>query len=195
MKWDAPFVQSQPHPICWAGFKSDTYTLQQHGWEFEAYQNMAAHRFALAFRNQRLGMKGITNEVDYQVAYAGVHKPGAYLPFYIDWMTTYDVQFRQIQEPDWARETTPVDMKPMVIQEIKSFEDTFLFAGAPLVRTNEIIIDPNDVGNMMDRILELQDPDKKEHFLEAAKAARVQGSVARAGPRQNFHAQILSIAA
>ncbi len=194
MEWGTPFVQSQPHPICWAGFKSDTYTLQQHGWEFEAYQNMAAHRFALAFRNKSLGMKGVTNEVDYDIAYAGIRQPGAYLPFYIDWMTTADVRVQHVHMPPWCHETTPVDMKPTVITEMKTFEDTFLFAGAPLVRTNEIIIDPNDVGNMMDRILELQDPDKKEHFLEAAKAAKAQGSVARAGPRQNFHAQILSIA-
>lgn len=190
-----PRVISQAHPVCWAGFQSDTRTLQQNGWEFSANQDMSNLTFGLMMRHQALGIHAATNMTHYGPM--EMKHPNALIPFYIQWLTDKSIKFQHIQPPQWAldNECHPVDMQPQVIHEMKDIDDLNLFAGVSLARTKQLIVDPDDVSAMMDRILEVQDPARQERFKKMVQEARQDGSPNRAGPRQEFHAQIVSIAA
>jgi hypothetical protein len=183
-----PRMISEPHPVCWAGFQSDTLTLQQHGWEFSSHQDAARRTFYLMMRHQPTGMHAETNSVDYGRNAAGLRGREARLPFYVRWMTNAEVEFQRIPSPPWLKDCEPVDMQPQVITECTRIEDMNLFA-SPMARTNEIIIDPHSVPELMDRILEIQEPGRKEHFKRIAAEQRRDKAV----PRQQFHAQVLSL--
>ena len=188
-----PRVISQAHPVCWAGFQSDTRTLQQNGWEFSAHQDMADHSFGLMLRHQALGIHAATNLIHY--GHMEMKHRDARLAFYIQWLTDKSINFQHVQPPQWVDECSPVDMQPQVIHEMKNIDDLNLFAGVSLARTKQLIVDPDDVSAMMARILEVQDPARQERFKKMAAEARQEGSPNKASPRQTFHAQIVSIAA
>lgn len=190
-----PRVLSYPHPVYWAGFRSDTQTLQQAGWEFSAHEDLAMMEFGLAMRHSALGIDAWTNSVGYEVNRA-MHSPQ---PFHVNCLTDRAPRFESISMPDWLPDCKPVDMQPQVVREFKTMDDLNLFAGC-MARTNEVIVDPNSVPDLMERILEIQEPARQEYFKQQAaemrRRARDPGleAASKQSPRQNFHAQILSIA-
>ena len=184
-------ILSRPHPIYWAGWRSDTRTLQQAGWEFSASQREDLDEVGLAFRHPNLGLRGVTNTIPAYV-YAQMHDHHEGPVFHVAWMTDAHVQVQTVHIPEWASACSPVDMKPQYVHEVKTFEDTVRFAPVNMTRTAELIVDPDDVSAMMDRILTLQDPARQKRYREAVRQGRA-GSE-RPVPRQTFHAQIVSLA-
>jgi hypothetical protein len=61
----------------------------------------------------------------------------------------------------------------------------------PLVRTEEIIVEPQDVAAMLEQIRRMQSPE----MTEIRQRERQRERQHEAGPREVFHAQILSFAA
>jgi hypothetical protein len=75
-------------------------------------------------------------------------------------------------------------------QRIRRIEDLCHFA-APLVRTKEIIIPQESAPDLLDRILGLQQPAKTDRIREEMRNPEGLTVI----PKQNFHAQIISLAA
>lgn len=186
-------ILSRPYPVYWAGFESTTLRLQQAGWEFSASQRYGMDAVGLMMRHQATGMVGCTNTVPNMLLYDMGHM-SALPPFAVEWLTDQKVMIHNYHAPDWLHACEPVDMKPQMV-EVKDIRDTNLFAGVALTRTKELIVDPNSVPELMDRILELQEPGRQEHFQKMVREAKREGSHMSAPPRQDFHAQIVSIAA
>ncbi len=185
------YILSRPHPVHWAGFRSDTRTLQQAGWEFSASQRYETDSVGLVMRHGVMGIHAVTNVVPNMMY--DLH-PQALQQFHINYLTDRSIEFHYTNMPDWLPSCEPVDMQPQIV-EVKSIEDMHLFAGC-LARTNEIIVDPDDISAMMDRILDLQKPGVQEHYEKVLREGRDAHSVVRrAGPRQQFHAQIISLVA
>ncbi len=186
-------ILSRPHPIFWAGFRSDTQQLQQAGWEFSASQMYERDEIGLVMRHGALGIHATTNTVPNMMY--DLH-PQVLQQFHVQWLTDRGIKFQQtsLTMPDWLPSCQPVDMRPQMV-EVKSIEDMQLFAGC-MARTNEIIVDPDDVNAMMERILDLQRPGAQEHYERVLRESRAEGAVVRgAGPRQAFHAQVISLVA
>lgn len=184
-------ILSRPHPVLWAGFRSDTATLQQAGWEFSASQRYDTDSVGLVMRHGVMGIHAVTDTVPNMMY--DIH-PQALQEFHINYLTDRGIQYRTFNAPDWLPACEPVDMSPQMV-EVKSIEDMQLFAGC-LARTQEIIVDPDDVSAMMERILDLQKPGAQEHYEKVLRDSRAEGAVVRrAGPRQQFHAQIISLVA
>jgi hypothetical protein len=103
-----------------------------------------------------------------------------------------NIHFQTTGHLDWNFQA--IDARPTFVEtEIKSLEDLAHFAPA-LVRTQEIILPEETVPDLMKRILEMQEPGRQENLKRKLRSAQDPDYVALAGPRQKFHAQILSIA-
>ena len=189
--WECRLL-SKPTPVTWAGFESNTLRLQQAGWEFSAEQCMASMRTRFLMRHQAMRFHGCSAYVDTDFFRGPGDQSWRQIQFPIQWMTGGDV--RVYDNFDLCQ---PVDMQPQMLQKVTSMEDMALFAGASLARTNEIIVDPDSVADMLARISDLQDPARKEHFLQMTKEASREGRSMDGiiQPRQNFHAQIISLVA
>lgn len=187
-------ILSKPYPVSWAGFESTTYKLQQAGWQFTAEQDLASMSTRFLMRHNGFKLFGASQLVatDYFIDQDDSNYWGR-VNFPIQWMTSGVKVTRVIDNFDQFR---PVDMQPQYqAHEETNIEDMNLFA-TPLARTQEIIVDPNSVPKLMDRILELQDPARKAHFAKMVEEARRPGMMIDSiRPRQQFHAQILSLAA
>lgn len=182
---------SQPVRLNWAGWTTDTYRLQQQGWSISADQNIERMSMALALRNERAGMVGVTASVDwdffrYANEYASslpelpVHVMGKTVNVNITGRSPY-ADFR------------PIDAKPQFVpmqSERRSLEDLVHFAPA-MARTQQIIVPEESVDDLMKRILDMQSSSR----IERIRAEVREGERVPVTPRQKFHAQIISLAA
>lgn len=188
-------VLSRPAEVRWAGFRSDTYRLQQEGWEIAAEEDVAYGRIRLLLRHQDMRLYALTNHVDYQYRHPHGIEGGPPLVFQVV-MASPRIEVQRIAEAGASSFESfhQIDAQPqLVTSEIKSLEDFRIFA-TPLVRTEEIIVEPQTVSEMLERIREMQAPEQKALREKQRLAARREGMIVDAVPQQRFHAQIISIA-
>jgi hypothetical protein len=185
-------VLSRPMTVVWDGWETTTTRLQQAGWEISAEQCYMNMGIRLALRNQRLQMYGITSVVQFDF-YRNADQfmsPGASPVFHVVNMASR----LHINIIDNLSSFRPIDAMPQVVkQEIRSIEDLGIFA-TPLVRTEEIIVEPHTVEKLMEQIKSLQAPEQAAIRARNRLRESRDGTEPRVGPRQKFHAQILSIA-
>lgn len=174
----------------WAGWETTTYNLQQAGWQISAEQNVFSNSIRLAMKHDGANMRAISDTVDFPY-YEAVERFYEVLPRILIHMRLMgrDVWVHEHGRVDWSFQ--PIDATPtMTENRISRIEDLAHFA-APLVRTKEIIIPNESVPELLDRILKLQQPARTERIKEEMRSP--EGLVV--APKQNFHAQIISLAA
>lgn len=142
----------------------------------------------LVLRNQRAQMYGITDGVGVDFfRYAHEDMP---LEFRIIHMANRVT----VQVVGDFSDFRPIDAAPQfVTTERKDLEDFNIFA-TPLVRTEEIIVEPKTVESLLAEIKKLQDPEQAAIRARQRMRENREGMRLDAIPRQRFHAQILSVA-
>jgi hypothetical protein len=178
--------------VHWAGWESDTYTLQQNGWELSAEQDVRMMALRIALRHKAMQCVAVTSLfTDFRYEYYArepIDVPFLNIQYFA---TRMSVQVMERQWPNFQ----PIDAAPQFLSDttVKSFEDLKWFA-TPLARTEEIIVDPLEVGAMLEQIRKMQAPEQERIRQKQRLAASREGMSIDAMPRQQFHAQIISIA-
>lgn len=190
VRFDGPRVLSRPHKVWWDGWETTTTRLQQGGWEISAEQEVYRNGIRLALRNQRCQMYGLTDVVSFDF-YGGRYGLDAPLEFRVAHMAS---RFSVQTMGDFSQ-FKPIDAMPQIVNtEIKSIDDLGIFA-TPLVRTEEIIVEPQTVEALLAQIKKIQAPEQAAIRARQRLRENREGMMIDAIPRQRFHAQILSIAA
>ena len=207
-----PKLLSYPIRLQWLGWETDTFCLQQAGWQISAEQNIERRslRFALKYdgSNNRVyynspydtpqnhNLYGMSEEIrfDYHTFHLGSsfdqYKQYDLLkhmrPIHVQLVNKMCIQVASAVPLNFS----PIDSLPQFHTiEPKSIEDLILFA-PNLVRTQEIIIPEKSVLDLMNEILKKQEPARHEYFTNKARDDKFQAS-----PRQKVHAQIISLVA
>lgn len=184
-------VLSRPAEVWWAGFRSDTYRLQQEGWEIAADEDVQYGRIRLILRHRDMRLYAICNELSYE--YQRMHnvEGGPPLVFRVQ-CAAPEINIRFIPSVGMMQwdQYRQIDAQPQVMQQeqIKSLDDFKIFA-TPLTRTEELIVEPETVAAMLEKIRQMQAPEQQRIRKDASRR-----SGADAQPRQTFHAQIISLA-
>lgn len=187
-------VLSRPATVWWAGFRSDTLRLQQEGWEIAAEEDVHYGRIRLMLRHREMKLYALTNETRYE--YQRMHdERDAPLEFHVV-MAAPNIQVRQLATDGLAAfdNFRQIDAKPQLCTEtVKNIEDFKIFA-TPLVRTEELIVEPETVAAMLEKIRTMQAPEQARIRAKNRLAESGLGRGYDEQPRQTFHAQIISIA-
>lgn len=182
---DCARILSQPCEVFFSGFRANTYGLQQAGWEVSAHQDFEYMRIRLALRHRDRQLYAVTDAVDYN--FMDVHGRGGLPQFRVVQMSS---KIEVVMHDDF-RGFRAVDTSPQyTTTERKSIEDFGIFA-TPLVRTEEIIVAPADVSELMEQIRRLQSPEQKairDREMSRSRGGQIPGTA----PVHKFHAQILS---
>lgn len=169
--------------MLWCGWRTNTYALQQAGWQIAVEQSNYDMGIRLLLLHRELQMRAITNTVDMNefIVRRGINGPS----FRVANMAS-EMRVQLVETQLAFRE---IDARPqaMEFRDIDAFE---IFA-VPLVRTEEIIVDQQDVSVMLEQIRRMQSPIAAEIRQRDRRREREIEVV----PREVFHAQILSIAA
>lgn len=186
---------SQRHIVRFAGFSSDTYSLQRSGWQIAAREDFHSDSIALLMLHHESGLKMLTESLNIRF----MEQPSMVLQFNVIRAGT-DLKFARRMPIDLGLLDDPqfkqIDAKPQFIDNFqpRSIEDFGIFA-AQLVRTEEILIEPQSVAECMEYIKRLQAPELAAIRERNRRRERQDEQSAEPVLRQTFHAQILSIAA
>lgn len=179
-------ILSRPCDVFWNGFRSTTFNLQQAGWELAVDQDIEHGELRLIMRNQDISLIGISSVSRFNFMSEEDNK---YLPSFNIIKFARDFQVVTIDNITSDFENfKAIDAQPRLNNncEIKRFEDFGIFA-APLVRTEELIVEPRSVQQLLEQIREMQSPEQKE--IRARNRSRDFSAPSQA---TKFHAQIIS---
>lgn len=172
---------SAPHRVIFAGFESDTWKLQQAGWRLAAHEDFMRGTLNIALHHPDAGVEAMARELRYN--FHGSPRGGEVLTFHV-----HHINSKIMIQTMPAFDFHDVDARPCFTTEPpRCMADLGIFA-RPLVRTEEILIEPSSVSECLDLIRRLQAPGLAEIRQRNSVREHVQG-------REQFHAQILSIAA
>jgi hypothetical protein len=185
---------SVPCPVKWCGWSSDTYTLQNNGWSLAAEEDVYDGRLRIAMRHDEMGLMGISETAQY----AHLDRSGLYSRnkmYLTDDRPVFHVRYisskmlLRMHDIEPLSSFVPIDAKPQfhfMDTKTMNVEDFTCFA-PNLTRTEEIIVEPDTVMSLLEKIKEIQAPEqeriRKDNRLREYMTSK---------PREVFHAQILS---
>jgi hypothetical protein len=163
--WKLPYILSHPLKIEWAGWHSDTHTLQQNGWQLSAHQDIVGDELRLALKHPTLHVEGLTRKIPFHyrrgdnflelLKYEGLVADLASRHM-IHISSLYALRFDEFR---------PINATPQYTEQCiatNSLSDYIHFAH--INNTKEIIIPEMNVQELLDKILEIQTPSRNEYF-------------------------------
>lgn len=185
-------ILSRPAEVWWSGFRATTLTLQQAGWQIAAEEDCHGSRIRLMLKHDDLRLYALTNVREWD--YFRQDREQAPLVFQVAHAAPR-IECRVTAEigAGWAN-FQQIDAAPQFIeQRIQTPEQLRIFA-TPMTRTEELIVEPQDVAAMLEQIRKMQAPEQARIRAKERLAASREGMDIQVMPRQHFHAQIISIA-
>ena len=194
---------SEPQRVVWAGFETTTPRLQQAGWEIAAEQDFTCDGCRLVFRHRDMQCIAITNTVRFYDLARMTHlepqrrfyaEPGR------DWALTFHVVrmshgIQMALYDDNRPNFKLIDAQSQFVKrEYVNLEDMGIFA-TPLVRTEELIVEPDQVSAILEKLREAQVPEQAAIRARQRQRESREGMQVGAEPQTRFHAQILSLVA
>lgn len=190
------------NPICqvyFAGFESDTLRLQRAGWQLSMEQLYDRNMLRLAMKHEGARLHALSAPVSYQAM--ALLNPNYQQPVPIEFQIQYmasNMQF-EIHPVRGSMSFAAVDAYP-TFEEIKRvrFEDAIPFK--PINHeASEIVIARESVPELMQRILELQDPKQAEIRQKLRKEAWRKGEPGNLfsegyKPAADIMAQVITLA-
>lgn len=181
---------SRPCDVYFAGFRSDTHRLQQAGWQLSAEQDIRMRAIRLAMRHEGAQLYAMTSAVPYDF-FEDANHYGHRLP---EFQVQHVSSRMTVQLMESQFNFRPIDATPQYTEiKRRDIEDFGIFA-VPLARTEEIIVAPETVADLLDKIKRMQAPELTA-IRERNRRRHEPGTVADAMPETTFHAQIVSLRA
>lgn len=186
-------ILSLPVPVYWAGWETTTTRLQQQGWELQVEYDFSRMAYRMVIHHRRGEMWGLSDLVEMYRGWGSsrnyAQEPGPLHPIHIKHMASKMV----VEIIGQTMSFQPIDAYPQFTnREIKRLEDMVQFA-TPLVRTKELIVNPDEIGKILELIQQAQLPEQ-EAIRKRGRLTHTQGTTIDSIAQQTFHAQIVSIA-
>jgi hypothetical protein len=183
------WLLSQPHQVVWAGWETNTWQLQQNGWQLSAEQSFELGRARILMKHPEMRIYAMSDAMSYDFFR---QRDGAPVVFVCRHFVTEMV----INDTFDLRMFGPIDARPQVVERhmLTEAEDRFKLFAPVLTRTEEIIVEPKTVQECLEHIRKLQAPELAA-VRERNRTRDYRGSTIDSAPRQIVHAQILSLAA
>lgn len=182
-------VLSRPCRVLWAGWQSTTYDLQRAGWALSAAEQYDDRRVTLAMCHEQTGTRMISESADFDYFQRGMGREPEMMPTFVVGNVVAAHGGRVlIQRMDSLTIDSfrAIDAKPMRVMQ-EDMDDMAIFATPA---TKGIIVDPNDIDALMQRISVLNQPD-----LAAIRARNLARERRAVGDKLQLHCQILTMVA
>lgn len=184
-----PRLLSRPVELHFAGWTSDTYRLQQAGWSIAVNEEPMYGFMSLALKHPQLNLFGSSDKFNLDYYKHASYPMDPIGPINVRLASNFVMQsYSYKNDKDWSKYQA-IDAAPQWIDSpIQSLNDMKIFA-PNLVRTKEIIIPEYDVDDLLNMIIEKQQPAREQRIIQAVREDEMNR------PKQTFHAQIISLAA
>jgi hypothetical protein len=187
------YLASQPWKLHFAGWETDTYRLQQNGWQLSAVQGPMYDSMQIAFQHPEYRIRGVSNRVRHwdareMMGFGGMRDGPRYMETAAHLASDFVTHTATVAPFSTFR---PIDAEPQLMDTRQLMSQNMVFA-PNLARTQEIIVPEHSVDDLLNMMLEKQADNRAELIR---KRVREQGQQVDFNPRTHVHAQIVSIAA
>jgi hypothetical protein len=187
-------VLSRPCRVFFAGFETTTTQLQQQGWELSVEQDISRFAIRLALRFQPARLYMVSNPCEYDFfREADRGGFGDHLP---EFHIRYCASNFTVQLAERSFNFRSIDAVPTYTEAPRKSIDDFGIFAAPLVRTEEIVVEPDTVSDLLAKIKAMQAPELAALRERNRRRHEDPGSMDHGLIQPTrFHAQIVSLAA
>lgn len=187
------YLASQPWRLHFAGWETDTYRLQQNGWQLSAVQDPYYDSMQIAFQHPEYRVRGVSSRISHYDArsfmgFDGMRDGRRYMDASAYLASDFVSHASFVAPMDRFK---PIDAEPQLMDMRQMMSQNMVFA-PNLARTQEIIVPEQSVDQLLDMMLNQQASNRAELIR---KRVRQQGAMADFNQRTHVHAQIVSIAA
>ncbi len=168
--------------VSFAGWESNTYKLQQNGWQLSVAEDPASMHLQIAMKHPALSMYGLTERIDYHRMedLEDMQRHSGVSVQVIRMETNMKIQqpvmmYRDAQSSDMSG-FVPVDARPAVTMKEQTHIDDFRIF-RPLAQHNQIIVPEQNVDELLAKIHELQHPEQER--IREDKRKRLQRELHR----------------
>jgi hypothetical protein len=187
------YLASQPWKLHFAGWETDTYRLQQNGWQLSAVQDPYYDAIQIAFNHPEYRIRGVSSRVNHYDArgymgFGGMRDGPRYMEASAHLASDFVSHAQFVAPMDRFK---PIDAEPQLMDMRQMMSQNMVFA-PNLARTQEIIVPEHSVDDLLNMMIEKQAANRAELIR---KRVREQGQQIDFNPRTHVHAQIVSIAA
>lgn len=190
--YGTPRLLSRPVRVHWLGWETDTYRLQQAGWELSVEESFERNTMRLAINHPRARVQGISTRASWD--YYGM----SYREPFMDERPEAVLEMRHMGREVLIEHSMgpsmdfhPIDAQPsFTTNQMSRLEDLAHFQPA-LVRSSKLIVlSDASVDQLLERALELQEPAKQAYFTENVRKDRQGGLIL---PEHDFRCSIVSL--
>ena len=166
----------KPVGVEWAGWRSDTYTLQRNGWKLAFSRDHYSNYVFLAMENKEMRLQAVTDTVSYYQMEVAKDWP-VEMPLFRVRHVAPSIQVRVVAATyDWTQNAIPIDATPQYKRMDEMRDLSMIFAPFE-TRVEEVVINRADmtVIEHLEAIKRLQDPEQsaiRRRMLEEGKPAR-----------------------
>lgn len=181
--------------VYWAGWRSDTLTLQRNGWQLAVDDDPLRRKLRIALHHPAMTLYGVTDFIQYELI-----EGKAFPPLMIGHMAP-SIRFETIRSAMFKYDESfmPFDAVPQYSDvEVRSIEDMKIFR--PLVAIQEIVVESQNVDELLGKILSMQSPRQAELREKARREQRRNENVYDLkqyrevyNPKSDIIAQVVSI--
>ena len=195
---DQAALRSRPIGVEWAGWRTDTLTLQQNGWELAVEYDIMRQAYTLLMRHRMMRLYAISDRAIFE-NYMDVVSPSydaSRLPLFRVQHVANSFEVVRLPQIGEGAGFNQIDAQPCFDAQrtITRVEDMNIF-NVPLTRTEEVVIDKADMSVIehLEAIKEMQSEEQKairERIIR--EGAHRDGMVVGAGPQMEVVANIVS---
>lgn len=184
---------SCPMQVEFVGFRSDTYRLQQAGWEFLVDEDVINQALHIVMRHRDTHTVGVM--LDQRFDYYRALDQRRYMHEYV---LRPSVVARDVRIAHHAGHLPfnfkTVDMVPSYrTTEVTSMHDLTMF-NVPMVKTKEIYVPKGTVDELLTELLSMHDESEQRYYEEKIRNQNPEGCIPEANPQLIQHAQLVSVA-
>lgn len=178
--------------VHWLGWETDTYRLQQAGWELSVEELFDRNTMRLAINHPRARVQGMSTRATWD--YYG----GGYAAFSDHERHEAVLEMRVMGQQVLIEHSMmgpmdfhPIDAQPSFTTSQRStLEDLAHFQRAPVRSSKLLVLSDASVDQLLERALELQEPAKQAYFEEQVRKDRQGGLIL---PQHDFRCSIVSL--
>lgn len=153
-------ILSLPIDVHMAGFQSNTFALQNAGWELAADQDIRYQKLWILIRHPMWKLAGFSQPIDFDYFYYAQASRFSGARIDIKSLRSQD-SFRFVEVNSNISSFLPIDATPeFVYREEKSLMDFKIFK--TIDHMKDIVVEPSSVPELMEHILRLQSPKQAE---------------------------------
>lgn len=156
-----PRILSRPTKVFWDGWESDTYRLQEYGWQFSVEQDIQRRKMYVAMHNQKYPLSGMSDRMDCDYYEHAFNNQARQLEIQMRISNNMRVEHIPMRVDSSFSSFNPVDMVPRYDFSVSSgkLEDLVYFQ---LLNkdTKEIFLEKASMEDILQIALDKQAPDQ-----------------------------------